>query len=225
MKITFFSTKPYEVSFFEQAKKSHYQLIFLTDRLTEHTALKASGSDVVCCFVEDQLDQAVLTQLSALGIKLIALRSSGFNHVDVQAAVTLKLTVVHVPSYSPHAIAEFALGMMLALSRKLFRGYERVQRHNFSLLGQMGFNLHNKTIGIVGTGAIGTVMAELLTGFGCTILAADPLPNERCLALGVIYAMHEDLYQRSDIITLHFCIFLPYHGFYKTSTNLRNNLI
>ncbi|MCH9644609.1 MAG: 2-hydroxyacid dehydrogenase [Gammaproteobacteria bacterium] len=203
MKIAVFSAHVYEEPFFLDANHGQHQLTFLNDTLTEKTVAQANGFDAVCCFVMDTLNKTVLTQLKQQGIKLIALRSAGYDHVDLLTAKNLNLTVVRVPSYSPASIAEFTLGMLLALSRKLINAHDRIQQHNFSLEGLIGFNLNGKTAGIIGTGKIGSQVAQLLLAFGCTVLAYDIEVNEACQSNGVTYVGLETLYEKSDIISLH----------------------
>jgi D-lactate dehydrogenase len=171
--------------------------------LSRETASLASGFDAVCIFVNDQISAAVIEKLSALDVRLIALRCAGYNNVDITAAQRHGLTVTRVPGYSPYAVAEHTLGLILALNRKLHRAYNRVREGNFALDGLLGFDIHGKTIGIIGTGKIGTVVVRLLTGFECRILAFDPLPNETCRSLGARYLKLDELLVESDIITLH----------------------
>ncbi|HSC34151.1 MAG TPA: 2-hydroxyacid dehydrogenase, partial [Thermodesulfobacteriota bacterium] len=157
----------------------------------------------VCVFVNDTLNPEVLKYLSEHGTRLVALRCAGFNNVDLFAAAELGITVVRVPSYSPEAVAEHTVALVLSLNRKVHRAYARVREGNFSLEGLLGFNLHDKTIGIIGTGKIGFALAKIMKGFGCTVLAFDPYPNPECRALGVIYTDASGLFKESDIITLH----------------------
>lgn len=203
MKATIYSAQDYEIPAFKKNNQSKYELQFFKEALNLGNAEKITDSEAVCCFVTDQLDRAVLERLKQKGVKLVALRSAGFDHVDLQAAKELGLVVVRVPAYSPHAVAEFAIGLMLSVIRKIPRAHQRVQQHNFSLAGQLGFNLYGKTVGIVGTGHIGTVTAKILTGFDCKIIAHDPVRNKTCEALGVKYVELEDLLQQSDVISLH----------------------
>lgn len=209
MKVAVFSTKPYDRLFLE-AKNSgfHHDLLFYEPRLTLATSVLASGATAVCCFVNDQLDAAVLTTLAQQGVRLIALRCAGFNHVDLIAARDLGLTVVRVPAYSPYAVAEHTVGLILALNRNLHRAYVRVREGNFALDGLLGFDLHGQTVGIVGTGQIGAVVAQILHGFGCHLLAYDPITNPACVALGVTYVGLPELLAAADIITLH-CPLMP----------------
>jgi D-lactate dehydrogenase len=187
-------------------------LIFLEPRLTLETALLAAGSPVVCAFVNDRLDAPVLEALADRGTRLIALRSAGYNNVDLKAAGRLGFTVTRVPAYSPHAVAEHAVALMLALNRKIHRAYARVREGNFSLEGLLGFDLCGRTAGIVGTGKIGVLVARILQGFGCRILAYDPFPSQELKTLGVEYGELPDLFAASDIVTLH-CPLTPetYH--------------
>jgi D-lactate dehydrogenase len=157
----------------------------------------------VCAFVNDQLDATVLTALASGGTRMIALRSAGFNHVDVNHARGVGLTVSRVPAYSPHAVAEHTIAMILSLNRKIHRAYARVREGNFALDGLLGFDLFDRTAGIVGTGKIGTVVARILLGFGCRILAYDVAPSQECREMGVEYVPIDDIWTRSDIITLH----------------------
>lgn len=204
MKITFFSAKPYEILYFNQANLTfHFEIQYIQDRLTQETALLAQDSQVVCCFVCDTLDPSTLKQLAKLGVKLIALRSAGYNHIDLNACKQLGLTVVRVPIYSPYAIAEFAVGLILSLNRHIHESHIRSHQHNFSLEGLMGFDLHGKTIGIIGTGYIGSVFANIMKGFGCKLLATDPMPNDACKQIGVQYVGLSKLLEQSDIISLH----------------------
>ncbi len=204
MRIAFFSTKPYDRLYFDAANAEHgHELVYFEPRLTRATAPLAAGHEAVCAFVNDDLDAGVLSVLAAAGVRLVALRCAGFNQVDLAAARDAGLSVVRVPAYSPYAVAEHAVGLMLALNRHLHRAYNRVREGNFSLDGLLGFDLHGRTAGIVGTGEIGRVVARILNGFGCTLLAFDPHPNAACEALGVTYVPLDDLFASADVITLH----------------------
>jgi D-lactate dehydrogenase len=204
MKVVVFSTKPYDRQFFEAANATQaHELVFVELRLTVETSVLAAGFPVVCAFVNDQLDAPVLQTLARQGTRLIALRCAGFNHVDLVAARDLGLTVAHVPAYSPYAVAEHTLALILALNRKLHRAYARVREGNFSLDGLLGFDLHGRTVGIIGTGKIGTVVARILRGFGCEILAHDITPNTECEALGVRYMPLLEVLAHAAIVTLH----------------------
>lgn len=209
MKVAVFSTKTYDQEFLQAANKAPRQtLVFFEPRLTPATASLAAGFPAVCAFVNDQLDAPVLTALAQGGTRLIALRSAGFNHVDLAAAHRLGLTVVRVPAYSPHAVAEHTVGLILALNRKIHRAWARVREGNLSLEGLLGFDLNQRTVGIVGTGRIGLIVAKILTGFGCRLVAYDPFPNPAGTALGVRYVLLPELLAQADIVTLH-CPLLP----------------
>lgn len=203
MRTAFFSAKPFEREPMLEAAAGRHELLFLTQRLDSSTAAAAAGCEAVCAFVNDQLDEPCLSKLAAAGIRLIALRSAGFNHVDIDAADRLGLTVTRVPAYSPHAVAEHTVAMMLCLNRKLHRAYNRVREHNFALDGLMGFDFHGKTVGIIGTGKIGQCVIRIMRGFGCRVLAADPSPSAEVRALGAEYVPLPDLLSRSHIVTLH----------------------
>jgi len=204
MKVAVFSTKSYDRKFLEAANADcGHELVFFELRLTCETSLLAAGFPVVCVFVNDQLDAKILSQLASQGTKLIALRSAGFSHVDLSKAHELGLTVVRVPAYSPYAVAEHAVGMMLTLNRKIHRAYNRVREGNFSLEGLLGFDMHGKTVGIVGTGKIGAIAAQILNAFSCHLLAYDQAPNPNCQRLGVQYVALPELLTAADIISLH----------------------
>lgn len=213
MRVTVFSTKAYDEEFIQAANEADgHELHFLESRLTIETAKLANSSSAVCAFVNDQLTAEVLTALSASGVRLLALRSAGFNHVDLAAAARLGLTVARVPGYSPHAVAEHCVGLILALNRKLHRAYNRVRENNFALSGLLGFDLHGRTVGVVGTGKIGVCFAQIMVGFGCRVLASDPHPNPEIPRLGAEYVPLDALLCESDIVTLH-CPLTPdtYH--------------
>jgi D-lactate dehydrogenase len=213
MRVAVFSTKSYDREFLTAANTAGaHDFVYFEPRLTRETVPLAAGFPAVCVFVNDQLDANVLSTLADGGTRLIALRSAGFNHVDLAAADDLGLTVARVPAYSPHAVAEHAVGLMLALNRKIPRAFARVREGNFSLEGLLGFDLNGRTVGIVGTGQIGTVAARILSGFGCDLLVYDPRPNDECRALGGRYVELDDLFAGSDVITLH-CPLIPstYH--------------
>lgn len=203
MKIAVFSTKPYDREFLSSANASRHELHFFEPHLSEQTAGLAAGFEAVCVFVNDQVNAAVIATLESLGVRLIALRCAGYNNVDLSAATKHGITVVRVPAYSPYAVAEHTIALMLALNRKLHRAYNRVREGNFALDGLVGFDMHGKTVGVIGTGQIGTVVAQILTGFGCPTLAFDPFPNAACRSLGVRYIELNELFAQADIITLH----------------------
>jgi D-lactate dehydrogenase len=203
MRMTVFSTKPYDETFLDpRAAADGHDLTFLEARLTPETARLAEGSAAVCAFVNDDLGADVLEVLAEVGVRLVALRSAGFNNVDLAAAGRLGLTVARVPAYSPHAVAEHAMALILALNRRIHRAYARVREGNFELDGLMGMDLHRKTAAVVGTGQIGQVLARILMGFGCEVVAFDPYPDEELRAAGVTYVDLPDLLARSDVIAL-----------------------
>lgn len=204
MKLGVFSCKPYDREFFAQANRRHaHELTCFDVHLNEQTATLAQGLRAVCAFVNDTLSRQTLSQLKSAGVELIALRSAGYNHVDLAAAQELGLTVVRVPRYSPSSVAEHTIGLILALDRKLFKAYNRVREGNFSLEGLLGFDLNGKTAGIVGTGEIGSQVAKILLAFGCRVLAVDPQPSPALRALGVEYFELDRLLPQVDLLSLH----------------------
>jgi D-lactate dehydrogenase len=202
-----FSSKPYDRDFLGRVAREPgfgHELVFYDARLELATAPLAHGSPAVCAFVNDDLGRPVLADLAAHGTRLVALRSAGINNVDLSAAADLGITVTHVPDYSPYAVAEFTIALALALNRHLSRAYTHVREGNFSLQGLLGFDLHGKTAGIVGTGKIGGIVAEtLLGGFGCRVLAHDLFPSDRLAGLGVEYVDLGELLRESDLVSLH----------------------
>ena len=204
MRVAVFSAHPFDREFFDAANRTHrLQLDYFEPRLTAATAPLAAGYPAVCAFVNDDLGAGVLDALARGGTRMLALRSAGFNHVDLDAARRLGLTVARVPAYSPHAVAEHTVALILALNRKIYRAYARVREMNFALDGLLGFDLHGRTVGIVGTGKIGCVVARILTGFGCRLLAVDVAENPTCVELGVRYVDLDTLWAESDVVTLH----------------------
>jgi D-lactate dehydrogenase len=213
MKVSIFSTKSYDRQFFMAANdRYHHELKFLEPHLDRQTACLATHTTAVCVFVNDRVDRDTLAVLNRHRVKTIALRCAGYNNVDIQVAKELDIKVVRVPAYSPYAVAEHTVGLILTLNRKLHRAYNRVREGNFSLEGLLGFDLHGRTIGIIGTGKIGRVFAQIMTGFGCKLMAYDPYPNPECKQIGVRYVERSELFARSDIISLH-CPLTPetYH--------------
>lgn len=204
MRIAIFNTKPYDQRFFEEANAVHqHELVFLEPHLNLHTARLADGCAAICTFVNDPLDTATLELLATFGVKLVALRCAGFNQVDLNAAQRLGITVARVPAYSPYAVAEHAVALLLTLNRNIHRAYNRVREGNFALEGLLGFDLHGKTVGVVGTGKIGAIFARIIGGFGTTVLAYDPQPNTELEGAAVQYVPLERLLQQSDIVSLH----------------------
>lgn len=205
MKIAVFDTHRYDREALEQANKVYgFAFSFFDLRLKPETASLAAGHPVVCAFVNDRLNREALEILKAGGSQLIALRCAGFNNVDLKAAEALGLPVVRVPEYSPYAVAEHAVALLLALNRKLTRAHNRVREGNFSLDGLVGFDLKGKTVGVVGTGKIGRVFAEIMRGFGCRLLAFDVYPQTQwAQAQGLTYVSMDQLLAESDIVSLH----------------------
>lgn len=204
MKIAFFSTRSYDREYFdrENARAKHH-IWYVEAPLQEETASLAQGYEAVCLFVNDRVTAAVAERLATAGVRLLALRCAGYNHVDLAAAERWGLTVVRVPAYSPHAVAEHTVALILALNRKTHRAYNRVREGNFALENLMGFDLYGKTVGVVGTGKIGKVFAQIMMGFGCRVLGYDPFPDAELAAAGAEYVPLEDLLRRSDIVSLH----------------------
>ena len=203
MKVLVYSASSEDKKFLEAANQNKHKLYYIEARLEESTTLLAQKYRGICCFVDDKLDKKVIRQLSAGGTTLITLRGTGFNNVDLKAAAESGITVMRVSNYSPYAVAEFAVGMMLDLDRKIHRAYMRVREGNFLLKGLIGFDLHGKTVGIIGTGKIGSVLAGILHGFGCSLLAYDVTENPDCIRLGVQYVPLKELLSKSDIVSLH----------------------
>lgn len=205
MKIAVFDTHTYDRLALSAANESiGHALTFLEPRLSAETARLASGYPAVCSFVNDSLDRQTLTILKDGGTRHIALRSAGYNHIDMEAARELGLVVSRVPEYSPYAVAEHAVGLILSLNRKIHRAFNRVREMNFSLEGLVGFDLHGKTVGVIGTGKIGTVFARIMKGFGCSLLAYDVKPSPALAAeCQVRYVTLDELLRDADIVSLH----------------------
>ena len=205
MKITFFGTQPYDRESFDRANAScGFEFNYHRSHLNGNNALLAQGADAVCIFVNDTADAGTIRQLAAMGVKLIALRCAGFNNVDLKAAAEYGIPVVRVPAYSPHAVAEHAVALMLALNRKVHRAYWRTRDGNFSLHGLMGFDMYGKTAGIIGTGKIARELIRILKGFGMKVLAYDIFPDAEYAAQAQVeYVTLDELYRRADIISLH----------------------
>ncbi|MCL1140081.1 2-hydroxyacid dehydrogenase [Shewanella pneumatophori] len=204
MKIGFFSAKHYDMQHFDRTNSAFGAAIEYFDyRLCMQTVKLAEGFEVVCAFVNDSLCEEVLVELAAGGTKIIAMRCAGFNNVDLAAAARLGIKVVNVPAYSPESVAEHTVALMLTLNRKIHKAYQRTRDANFSLDGLVGFNMHGRTVGVIGTGKIGLATIKVLQGFGCTVVAHDPYPNQAVIDLGVEYLPLEQLYPICDVISLH----------------------
>ncbi|OPZ96774.1 MAG: D-lactate dehydrogenase [Bacteroidetes bacterium ADurb.Bin416] len=204
MKVAVFSTKAYDREFLDVANAAgHHSLFYFEGSLKGGTVRLTEGYDAVCVFVNDTLDAAVIEGLAGNGVKLIVLRCAGFNNVDVEAAHRFGLRVLRVPAYSPHAVAEHALALVMTLNRKTHKAYNRVREGNFSIERLTGFELEGKVVGVIGTGRIGAVFSRIMLGFGCTILAHDNYPNQSLIDAGVRYTSVEEVFSTSDIISLH----------------------
>ncbi len=204
MKLTFFSTQSYDkLSFEEHNKRFGFSIEFFEVSLNDKSVNLIQSSEAICVFVNDRVTRPVIELLAAKGVKIIALRCAGFNNVDLHAAAEHNIKIVRVPAYSPHAVAEHAVAMILALNRKTHKAYNRIREQNFSLAGLMGFDLFGKTIGVIGTGNIGQVFAKIMLGFGCTVVAYDVKEHENMIQAGVAYCPLEEVLSRSDVLSLH----------------------
>ena len=204
-KIAFFGTKPYDQKSFDEANKRFgFDIRYYKGQLNRNNLVLTQGVDAVCIFVNDTADAGIIEGMAKNGVRLLALRMAGFNNVDLAAAAEFGVKVVRVPAYSPYAVAEYAVALMLALDRKIHRAYWRTRDGNFSLHGLMGFDMHGKTVGIIGTGKIAKILIKILNGFGMKILAYDVFPDFKFAAEnGVAYTTLDELYRDSDIISLH----------------------
>ncbi|MGV0979100.1 2-hydroxyacid dehydrogenase [Empedobacter falsenii] len=204
MKIAFFSSKPYDKTFFEAENKNYgFELNFYETHLGPHIVNAIEDEQAVCVFVNDKVNRQVIEILAKKGVKIIALRCAGFNNVDLEAAKEFGIKVCRVPAYSPEAVAEHTMAMLLTLNRKTHKAYNRVREQNFALNGLLGFNLFQKTIGVVGTGKIGKAFINIAKGFGCKIIAYDLYPDQELMNNGVEYVELNTLFKNSDIISLH----------------------
>lgn len=204
MKIAFYSSHKFEHNSIEKTNKNKHELVFIEETLSEKSIPLALGCEAICIFVNDKTDALTLKKLHKIGVKYIALRSAGFNHVDLTEAKKLGIKVARVPEYSPFSVAEHAIALMLAMNRKLVHAHNRINELNFSLDGLVGFDMNGKTAGILGTGKIGQQIAKILHGFGCKILAYDAEENESLkTSYGVDYVSLNTLFSKADIISLH----------------------
>ena len=204
MKIDFFSAKPYDKEFFDRFNQQFgFEIQYHETHLGPHSINLVTDSKAVCVFVNDILNASIIEALADKGIKMIALRCAGFNNVDMEAAKKFNIAVTRVAAYSPEAVAEYAVAMLLTINRKIHKAYNRVREQNFSLNGLMGFNLHGKTIGVIGTGRIGKAFTRIMLGFGCRVLAYDIMPDPSFSFPGFSYVTLEELIRNSDIISLH----------------------
>ncbi|MFA6289419.1 MAG: 2-hydroxyacid dehydrogenase [Opitutaceae bacterium] len=204
MHIAVFSAKPYDREYLGAEKNlSNHRITFWDTRLMSDTVSLAAGCEVVCAFVNDRLDAEVIALLAAEGTRLVALRCAGYNNVDLYAAASHGVTVVNVPGYSPHAVAEHAVALLLTLNRRIHQAHDRVKRGDFTLDGLIGFDLDGKTVGLVGTGRIGTITGQIMQGFGCRVLASDPFAPAEAKAAGFTFCELDELLAQSDIVSLH----------------------
>ncbi len=201
--VALFSAQPYDEAFFSKYADTRLDIHFYPAQLNASTVDLAKNCSVVCVFVNDKVDDTVIRRLAEMGCTHIALRCAGYNNVDISSAAEHQISVSRVPAYSPEAVAEHAVALILTLNRKLHKAYNRVRESNFDLNGLLGFTLHNKTVGIVGSGNIGKATAKILLGFGCNMLCVDPYPDAELSALGVNYVDYHTLLSNSDIISLH----------------------
>ncbi len=203
MRVLIYDTKRYERQALERANEGRHELTFVSAALNEQTAALADGHPAISIFVNDDASAPVLERLAGVGVKLIALRSTGFNNVDLETARRCGITVMRVANYSPYAVAEFAVALLLGVVRKIHRAWNRVRENNFALDGLQGFDIHGRTVGVIGTGRIGTAFANIMHGFGVRLLGHDVQPSRDCMALGMHYLPLEEVLAQSDIISLH----------------------
>lgn len=203
MKVVSFSCKIYDRQQLCKTLPADWESKYVEGVLDEHTVVYAKEAEVITAFVNDQLDASILKILADYGVKMVALRCAGFNNVDLQAAKSLGIAVTRVPAYSPYAVAEHTIGLMLALNRKLYKAYNRVREGNFALNGMLGFDFYGKTVGVIGAGKIGRLVGERMKAFGCDVLVYDPYLCEACDELGLKQVELEEIYASSDVISLH----------------------
>jgi len=207
VKVAVFSAKPYDREHLEPANQSRHELVYFEAHLNPQTAILAKEFDAVCCFVNDTLDADTIATLGSLGVRMIAMRCAGFNNVDLGAAKQAAIRVARVPEYSPYAVAEHAVALILDLNRNIHRAYNRVRENDYALSGLLGFDLHGKTVGVIGTGKIGVAFARIMAGFGCRVIASDPCENPGLQGVAEYMELGQ-LFREADIISLH-CTLLP----------------
>ena len=203
MKIACFSTKSYDKEYLSKAIVAPHSIVFFEESLNPNTVGLLTGFDGICVFVNDKLDNNLLQQIASAGIKAIFLRCAGFNNVAISTATTLGIKVYRVPAYSPYAVAEHAVALVLTLNRKTHKAYNRVKEYNFSIERLHGFDVHSKTVGVIGTGTIGLVFAKIMLGFGCKVIAFDPTESDDAKHLGIQYVALKDVLKQADILSLH----------------------
>ena len=223
MKITFFSAKPYDKEFFINGNKSFgFELSFFETHLGPHIVQALEPSDAICVFVNDKVNAGVIKVLAEKGVKVIALRCAGYNNVDLEAAKQYQIRVCRVPAYSPEAVAEYALAMILTLNRKTHKAYNRVREQNFALHGLLGFTMKGKTVGVIGTGNIGTEFCKIMQGMGCNVIAYDVKENAELISKGIQYFPLEEILKRADIVSLH-CPLMPQTHHLVNARNIGND--
>jgi len=203
MKVAFFSSKPYDETFFDKTNAGRHTLEYHETRLSPKSVALTNGARAVCAFVNDELGAETLRCLDSVGVRYVALRCAGFNNVDLACAEELGIKVVRVPAYSPHAVAEHTIALLLTLNRRIHRAFNRVREGNFALEGLVGFDLNGLTVGIIGTGKIGQIVAQLFQAFGCKIRCCDVFQNQELIDSGAVYVDLDTLLQCSDIVSLH----------------------
>lgn len=201
MKVALYDSREFERKAFDDANFDGHELRYLPFQLSNETVEAARGCRVVCCFIHDCLTAPVLERLSHLGVELVALRCAGYNNADIEAARKLGISIVRVPEYSPYAVAEHAVGLLLSLNRKIHKAFNRVRELNFSIEGLVGVDLHGKTVGVIGAGKIGRVFCKIMTGFGCEVLVCDPAQSSKTGKIR--YVELDELLEKSDVISLH----------------------
>lgn len=220
MKIAVFSTKGYDRTYLQQANQGRHELTFFEARLSSETAPLINGFDACCVFVHDCVTRDVMEHFAREGCTVVTLRCAGFNNVDIEAAKEFGIHILRVPAYSPHGVAEFAVGLIIGLNRKIHRAYRRVSEMNFSLDGFAGFDIFGKTVGVIGTGKIGICLAKIMLGFGCKVICYDLYPNEEITNMGAKYVPLESLFAESDIISLH-CPLTPSSRYFINQSTLK----
>ncbi|MBU2869703.1 2-hydroxyacid dehydrogenase [Colwellia sp. E2M01] len=203
MKVAVFSTKAYDETHLNKFNEGKHEFTYIPARLTKLTASLADGHEAICCFVNDQLSTECIEIMANYGVQYIAMRCAGYNNVDLNACAQHNIKVVRVPEYSPYAVAEHAVALMMDLNRNIHRAFSRVREHYYILDGLLGFDMYGKTIGVIGTGKIGVCLIKIMLGFGCKVVAYDLYPSDEVKALGVDYRSLNDLYKLSDVISLH----------------------
>ncbi|GAB4425297.1 MAG: 2-hydroxyacid dehydrogenase [Chloroflexi bacterium OHK40] len=218
MRVLVYDTHSYDRTFLDAANAGRHQLDYTTAQLDHQTAALAEGYEAVCLFVNDYADEPVMARLAAGGVRVIAQRSTGYNNLDLAAAERHGIVCMRVGYYSPYAVAEFAVGLLQTLNRRIHRAYNRTREFNFRLAGLLGHDIHGRTVGVVGTGKIGAIFARIMHGFGCPLLGYDVRENPECLELGMTYVPLEELLRRSDIISLHAPLLPSTHHLFNAET-------